>query len=98
VSVYNFASIKPLDVEAIEEAAATGLVITAEDHHIDTGLGGRVAAVLADKALACKFVRLGVKKYGFSGKPEDLYKMEGINWEGMVQAVLQTGQGAALKK
>jgi len=98
VSVLNFASIKPLDVDAIEEAAETGLIITAEDHHIDTGLGARVAAVLAEKAIACKFARLGVKRYGFSGKPEDLYRLEGINREGMVKAVLQNRQGVVLKK
>ena len=30
----NFASIKPFDVDAIVEAAKTGLIVTAEDHHI----------------------------------------------------------------
>ncbi|MEN6437555.1 MAG: transketolase [Syntrophobacter sp.] len=90
VAVFNFASIKPLDIRAIEEAAATGLVITAEDHQIDTGLGARVATVIAEKGLICGFRRLGVKKYGVSGIPEELYRLEGINWEGIVQAVLQT--------
>jgi len=98
VAVYNFASIKPLDVEAVQEAARTGLIITAEDHQVDTGLGARVAAVLAEKGPACGFVRLGVKKYGLSGKPEDLYRLEGINWEGMVRAVLQNRQAGSLKK
>lgn len=98
VSVFNFASIKPLDISAIEEAAATGLVITAEDHQIDTGLGARVATVIAEKALTCDFMRLGVKKYGASGSPEELYRLEGINWEGMVQAVLQNRKAAFPKK
>ncbi len=89
VAVLNFASIKPLDVTAIEEAAATGLVITAEDHQVDTGLGARVATVIAERGLTCGFRRLGVKKYGVSGTPEELYRLEGINWEGMVQTVLQ---------
>lgn len=97
-AVFNFASIKPLDVEAIEKAAATGLVITVEDHQVDTGLGARVATVLAEKGLACRLVRLGVKRYGLSGKPSDLYRLEGINWEGIVQAVLQNRSAGSLKK
>lgn len=98
VAVLNFASIKPLDIEAIEEAACTGLIITAEDHHVDTGLGARVAAVLAEKGLACRFTRLGVGNYGHSGAPEELYRLEGINWEGMVRAVLQNRQAVSIKK
>jgi transketolase len=98
VGVLNFASIKPLDVEAVVEAAKTGLVITAEDHHIDTGLGARVATVLADGGLPCRLVRLGVKKYGFSGKPEELYRIEGINWEGIVKAVVQNLPTGQIKK
>ena len=89
----NFASIKPLDVEAIAEAAKTGLIVTAEDHHIDTGLGSLVAAVVAENSLPCVLVRLGVKKYGSSGKPEELYRAEGIDSEGIIKAVLQ-GRGA----
>ncbi len=85
----NFASIKPLDVEAIAEAAKTGLIVTAEDHHIDTGLGSLVAAVVAENSLPCVLVRLGVKKYGSSGKPEELYRSEGIDSEGIIKAVLQ---------
>jgi transketolase len=85
----NFASIKPLDVEAIAEAAKTGLIVTAEDHHIDTGLGSLVAAVIAENSLPCRLVRLGVKNYGSSGKPEELYRSEGIDSEGIIKAVLQ---------
>lgn len=98
LAVFNFASIKPIDIDAIEEAAATGLIVTAEDHQIDTGLGARVAVILAEKGLSCRFVRLGVKNYGMSGAPEDLYRMEGINWEGIVQTVVKNLSGGPLKK
>ncbi|MGA2403236.1 MAG: transketolase [Syntrophobacteraceae bacterium] len=88
-AVANFASIRPLDVAAVALAAKTGLIVTAEDHHIDTGLGSLVAAIVAENALPCRLVRLGVKRYGFSGKPEELYRSEGIDGEGIVKAVLQ---------
>lgn len=85
----NFASIKPLDVEAIVQASQTGLIVTAEDHHIDTGLGSLVASVIAENCLPCRLVKLGVKKYGSSGKPADLYRSEGIDSRGIIEAVVQ---------
>ncbi|MFP5212673.1 MAG: transketolase, partial [Acidobacteriota bacterium] len=74
LAVYNFGSIKPIDRDAILEAAKTGFIVTVEDHHVDTGLGARVATVLADEGVPCRLVRLGVKCYGLSGKPADLYR------------------------
>ena len=67
--VLNFASLRPLDVEAVVRAAETGLIVTVEDHHADTGLGAMVAEAIAENGLRCRLVRLGVTKYGFSGKP-----------------------------
>ena len=93
LSVVNFASIKPLDEEAIAEAGATGLVVTVEDHHRDTGFGARAATVLADRGIACKLVRLGVKGYGCSGNSEDLYRIAGIDSEGIVRSVLEARKG-----
>ena len=55
VSVYDVPFIKPLDEEAVLEAAQTGLVITLEEHSIHGGLGSAVAEVLAPlcKARQC---------------------------------------------
>ncbi|MCE5242315.1 MAG: transketolase [Desulfobacteraceae bacterium] len=89
LSLLNFASIKPLDTDAIIEAARTGLIVTVEDHHVDTGLGVKVATALADAQVPCRLVRLGVRRYGLSGPPADLYRMEGIDAEGIVKAVLE---------
>ena len=90
LSLLNFASIKPLDNAAVLEAAKTGLIVTVEDHHVDTGLGSRVACVLADAGVACRLIRLGVKNYGLSGKPADLYRMEGLDTTGIVETVLNS--------
>ncbi len=89
LSVINFASIKPIDVDAILEASRTGLVVTVEDHHVDTGLGARVAVALAEAGAVCRFVRLGVKNYGLSGKPSHLYRLEGIDAEGITRTILE---------
>ena len=48
VRVLNMHTIKPLDHDAVLAAAAeTGLIVTAEEHHLTGGLGGAVAELLA---------------------------------------------------
>jgi transketolase len=97
LAVLNFASIKPLDADAILDAARTGLVITVEDHHVDTGLGARVANVLADNGVPSRLIRLGVKGYGSSGSPEELYRLEGIDRTGIIKTVLEAQSSGWIK-
>lgn len=97
LAVLNFASVKPIDQEAVLKAAETGFVVTAEDHNPDTGLGARVATVIADAGVACRVVRLGVKAYGLSGKPEDLYRIEGLDKDGIIASVLEAQTKGWLK-
>ena len=89
VGVLNMGSISPLDEEAILEAAGRGPVITVEDHHIDTGLGAMVALILVENSKIVPFKRLGVKRYGGSGKPSDLYANQGLDAESIVNTVLE---------
>jgi transketolase len=63
-------------------------VVTVEDHHVETGLGASVAAVLLDNGLAPKMKRLGVMQYGGSGAPADLYKQQGLDAESVAKTVL----------
>jgi len=83
VAVVNMASLKPLDRQAIVRAAATGRILTAEDHHIDTGLGALVAQVLAEEGLGVRFARVGVEAFCTSGKPADLYAMNDLDGKGL---------------
>ncbi len=84
VAVVNMASLKPLDRDAVVRAAATGRILTAEDHNVDTGLGAKVATVLAEEALSVKFARAGVDRFQSSGKPADLYHRAGLDAEGLI--------------
>lgn len=81
ISVGVLAVSSPLDLdrEALEEAFTTGRVITHEDHHYRTGLGSIVAAALAESGKAASFRRLGVRAYGQSGTPDQLYEREGLS-------------------
>ena len=89
VGVVNMASLIPLDEQAVAEAAAIGSIITVEDHHVDTGLGASVATTLLDNGLVPKMKRLGVRHYGGSGSPADLYKQQGLDGAS-IAATVQT--------
>jgi transketolase len=79
VQVLNISCLSDLDVEALQEAARTGMIVTYEDHHIQTGLGSLIANVLTEKGLGIRFRKMGIAQYGSSGKPDDLYKMQGLD-------------------
>lgn len=79
VSVLNMASLVPVDRNRVIEAAGSGPVLTVEDHHVDTGLGAIVATIMAEEGITAPFKRLGVSRYGGSGKPADLYADQGLS-------------------
>jgi transketolase len=89
VQVINISCLSDLDREAIVKAAETGIILTYEDHHIQTGLGSLIANFLAEYGLGIRFRKLGVRQYGSSGKPDDLYKMQGLDVESLVQTVME---------
>ena len=67
--VLNLSTIKPLDVDAIVEAAEkTDAVLTVENHSINGGLGGAVAEVLGERR-PTRMIRLGTRDtFGASGE------------------------------
>ncbi len=89
VQVLNLSCLSDLDIEAILKACRTGTVITYEDHHIQTGLGSLVGNVIAEHGLPIRFHKMGITRYGDSGKPEELLRMQGLNVESLVQVVLE---------
>ncbi len=77
--VVHVPTIKPLDGQAIAEAAAkTGRVVTAEDHTIIGGLGGAVAEVLGELQPTL-MRRVGIRDtFGESADNDDLLKKYGL--------------------
>jgi len=87
VRVVNMCSVVPIDRDAIVSAARTGVVLTAEDHNVRTGLGTLVGSVLAEAGVCCAFRKCGASYYGASGKPADLYKAYGLDAAGLAAAI-----------
>jgi transketolase len=61
-----------------------GRVITYEDHNVFTGLGARVANVIARKGISSRLLTLGITRYALSGDAEDLYRWMGLDVEKFV--------------
>ena len=74
-TVVNIHTIKPIDVQLIQQLAQThDTIVTCEEHSIIGGLGSAVAEVLAETGSSCKLVRVGVQDvFGESGKPAELF-------------------------
>jgi len=83
VGCVNMASIKPLDTGAVLEAAHLGPIMTVEDHSVHTGLGAIMAGVLLQNAVNQRLITLGVTRYGSSGQPMDLYRLQGLDAGGI---------------
>lgn len=95
-SVVDMASIKPIDENLIlERAAATGAIVTAENHNIIGGLGSAVAEVLADEGIGLPFKRVGVRdQFCEGGTTPYLMNKFGLN----APAITKAAHGVLQKK
>jgi transketolase len=86
--VLNMSTLKPIDAEAILEAAKeTGAVVTAEEHQEHGGLGSIVARILAKHhPVPMEFVAVK-DKFGMSGKPAELLARYGLTAKDIAAAV-----------
>ncbi|MDI6711158.1 MAG: transketolase family protein [Bacillota bacterium] len=88
VGVLDMHTIKPLDAEALAEAAAAGgAIVTAEEHSVIGGLGGAVCEALAELH-PVPVKRIGIRDtFGESGKPGELLMKYGLTADGIADAV-----------
>jgi transketolase len=88
VRVVDTHTVKPIDVEAVIAAAATGIVLTVEEHNVIGGLGGAVAEVLAEAGARCRFRRHGLHdEYALIGPPLALYAHYGLDAAGIARVL-----------
>jgi transketolase len=85
--VIDMYSIKPLDRQAIVRAAGeTHAIVVAEEHLVATGLGVRVAQVVAETR-PCPMEFVGIQDtYAESGTPEELMEKYGLVASNIVAA------------
>jgi transketolase len=88
--VLDMHTVKPLDGQAVQEAAAeTGAIVTAEEHLLHGGLGSVVAQTVVERrAVPMRFVAVR-DQYARSGKPEELLELYGLTSQAIADAVRQ---------
>lgn len=87
--VLDAAYIKPLDQEAVLDAAReTGGILVVEEHTVLGGLGGAVAEVLARAGVGTNFEIHGMQdEYALIAPPSHLYKHYGFSPDGVAERV-----------
>ncbi|MDZ7740987.1 MAG: transketolase C-terminal domain-containing protein [Bacteroidota bacterium] len=86
--VINMYSIKPLDKNAILQAAReTKAILTAEEHQITGGLGSAIAEVVVQNH-PVKMAFVGMQdRFGESGEPGELMKKHGLTASSIIRKV-----------
>ncbi len=93
IGVVNARFAKPLDEAALLEAAAGGLVFTAEDHALAGGFGSAVCELLADHGVACRIVRLGIPDEFIRGaSPAEQYHTLQLDAQGLAATFIREAQ------
>jgi transketolase len=89
-SVLNVPTIKPLNTEAILDAALEKkLCVTMEEHWISGGLGSAVAETLAEVRNTPPLLRIGVRdKFGQSATADELLEHYGLTPVHMAESIL----------
>lgn len=86
--VVDMHTLKPLDKEAILDAAKTGRIVAAQDHNLIGGLGQLVAATLGEAGVSCKMVSRGcADEFVPLANPEFLYARNGMDANGLYEAM-----------
>ena len=87
--VIDMSTLKPLDEDAVLEAAkATNAVVTIEDHSVIGGLGSAVSQLLTEQ-YPCRVKCIGIPDvFGESGPAEELYTKHKMDVSSIVHAAI----------
>lgn len=90
IRVIDMHTLKPLDRQAIIDAAKTGKIVTAHDHNVSGGLGQLVAEVIASEKLKTDFVNLGIEdKFVPMAHAPYLYHKFSLDDEGLARTMIE---------
>jgi len=99
VSLVNISDWSDLNSEDIKMLGSYPRVVVLEDHNTKTGLGTAIASAMFESGLSTKFSKIGVTEYASSGKPDELYKLLGMDADSVATRIrtLLKADGIAVK-
>ena len=84
----EMATIKPLDVAALDGVASCGLVVSVEEHSVLGGLGSAIAEHLCDLGVGVPLLRLGMPdRYLEADERDALLARAGLDAHGIAEAI-----------
>ena len=90
VRVANASTLAPFDAAAIARFAKDSQrLVTVEDHNVNGGLGSAVCEALAESGLSVPVTRVGLRDFGESATPEELYEKYGLDAPALAEACLK---------
>ncbi len=90
IRVVNACSLKPFDDAAVARFAKdSDRLVTVEDHNVEGGLGSAVCDAAAQRGVGVPVVKVGVKDFGESATPEQLYEKYGLSAPSIAEACLR---------
>ncbi|GAB7140845.1 transketolase [Deferribacterales bacterium RsTz2092] len=87
IAVYNAPTPAYINRDEILALADAGIIFTYEDHYYKTGLYATICEVLASAGKRCNVVPFGIEGYSYSGKPDDLLKLMGLDSESVANKI-----------
>ncbi|MBI5246914.1 MAG: transketolase family protein [Elusimicrobia bacterium] len=90
VRVANASTLLPFDGETVAKLAADSQrIVTVEDHNVHGGLGSAVCEAIAERGISCPVLRVGLRSFGESATPEQLYEKYGLTAPSLAEACLK---------
>ncbi|UPT72822.1 MAG: transketolase family protein [Elusimicrobiota bacterium] len=90
VRVANASTLLPFDGETVAKLASDSQrIVTVEDHNVHGGLGSAVCEAVAERGISCPVVRVGLRSFGESATPEQLYEKYGLTAPSIAEACLK---------
>lgn len=84
----EMATIKPLDMAALDGVASCGLVVSVEEHSVIGGLGSAIAEHLCDRGVGVPLLRLGMPdRYLEADERDALLARAGLDALGIAKAI-----------
>jgi transketolase len=87
VSLYSISDWSDLNEDDMRELAGYKNIVVLEDHNLKTGLGTAIGDAMIQIGKTTNLTKMGVPRYGSSGKPVELYKMLGIDADSVVDKI-----------